>query len=70
MEVDFIAQKGDKRMYCQTAYLLPDRQVVEREFRSLLSIPDNFPKYVVTMDQMKLGNREGIRHVQAWEFIE
>jgi predicted AAA+ superfamily ATPase len=69
-EVDMVAEKGDERMYCQAAYLLADENVVEREFRALMAISDNYPKYVISMDQAHLGNREGIRHVQAWEFID
>ena len=69
-EVDFVAEKDDERLYCQAAYLLADEQVIDREFRSLLAIPDNHPKFVVSMDQADLGNKEGIRHVQAWEFID
>jgi predicted AAA+ superfamily ATPase len=69
-EVDILAEKNDERLYCQAAYLLADENVVEREFRSLKAIPDNYPKYVVSMDKVNLGNKEGIRHVQAWEFID
>ena len=69
-EVDIVAEKNDERLYCQAAYLLADEKVVEREFRSLKAIPDNYPKYVVSMDKVNLGNKEGIRHVQAWEFID
>lgn len=68
-EVDFIAEKGNERIYCQVAYMLTDEKVVEREFRSLLAIKDNFPKFVVTMDPVNIGNREGIQHLQAWKFF-
>ena len=68
-EVDFVAEKGNERIYCQVAYMLSDEKVIEGEFRSLLTIKDNFPKFVVTMDPVCIGNREGIRHVQAWEFM-
>ena len=69
-EVDFIAEKGNERIYCQVAYILPDEKVIEREFRSLLAIKDNYPKFVVSMDPVSIGNRQGIEHVQAWEFLK
>jgi len=69
-EVDIIAEKGDERIYCQAAYQLADEAVIEREFRSLKAIPDNYPKFVISMDPVCLGNNQGIRHVQAWEFID
>jgi len=69
-EVDFVAEKGEERMYCQVAYLLADDSVVSREFGSLRPIADHFPKYVITMDQLSMGNNEGISHVKAWDFMK
>lgn len=69
-EIDFIAEKGNIRKYVQVAYLLPDEKVVEREFGNLASIDDNFEKVVVSMDDFSFGNRDGILHVKAWDFIE
>jgi uncharacterized protein len=70
MEVDLVAEKGDERIYCQAAYLLADENVISQELRSLRSIPDNYPKFLVSMDQVRMGNREGIIHALAWEFID
>jgi len=61
-EIDFIAQKGSQRIYIQVAYLLASADTIEREFGSLLDIPDNFPKYVVTMDPI-CQSRKGITHL-------
>ena len=44
------------------SYLLSDPSTVEREFRSLAVIADNFPKTVLSMDEIDLS-RDGIRHV-------
>ncbi len=41
-------------MYLQVCYLLSDEDVIQREYRSLRSIQDSFPKYVVSMDDMGL----------------
>lgn len=49
-EIDFVAEKGGKTIYMQVAYLLTDENTIAREFGNLLKIPDNYPKYVVSMD--------------------
>jgi predicted AAA+ superfamily ATPase len=68
-EIDFIAEKDKERKYIQVCYLLADDAVVEREFGNLQQIADHYEKVVVSLDDVNLGNREGIKHVQAWEFI-
>lgn len=67
-EVDFIATKGNLKIYVQVAYLLVDENVIEREFRSLKDIDDNHPKYVVTMDKLDFS-QDGIKHVNIIEFL-
>ena len=49
-EIDFVAEKGGKTVYMQVSYLLADENTIAREFGNLLKIPDNYPKYVVSMD--------------------
>ena len=68
LEVDFIAIKGEERLYVQVAYEMKDAETLTREYRPLELIEDNYPKYVVTMDSRQLPNKNGIRHIQAWKF--
>jgi predicted AAA+ superfamily ATPase len=69
-EVDFIGIKGDQKIYIQACYLLSDDSVtIEREFRPLLNIPDNFPKYVVSMDDRWSRSIEGVRRVHLADFL-
>lgn len=68
-EIDFIAEKDNMKKYIQVCYLLADESVVDREFGNLASIDDHFEKIVVSMDELNLGNRDGIVHRNAWEFI-
>ncbi len=67
-EVDFIAEKGEEKFYIQAAYLLSDDAVIEREFGAYDCITDNYPKYVITMDKIKVS-REGIIHLNLLEFL-
>jgi hypothetical protein len=66
-EVDFVAIKGDKRLYLQVTLSLTEEITIEREYRSLKLIDDNFDKYVVSMDDYKIPTNEGIEHISAWE---
>ncbi len=66
-EVDFVAMKGDKRLYFQVCLQLQEEQTVVREYRSLKLIDDNFEKYVVSIDDYKVPTNEGIEHVRAWD---
>lgn len=69
-EVDFVAFKGDHRIYVQVAYLIPDEHTASREFGNLLDVPDNYPKYVVSMDEMQCGdNYQGIKQVHLRDFL-
>jgi uncharacterized protein len=69
LEVDFVLEKGEERAYVQICYLLADETIIEKEYRSLETIPDNFPKVVISMDDMSFGIRNGIRHQLAWEVM-
>jgi predicted AAA+ superfamily ATPase len=65
-EVDFVAIKGDRTLYVQSTYMLIDEQTIEREYAALEAIDDSYEKMVVSMDDIPLPNRKGIKHVQAW----
>lgn len=69
-ELDFVAIKGERTIYIQSAYMLYDRQTIEREYTSLELIDDNYEKIVVSLDDVKLASKEGIKHVQAWLFSD
>ena len=66
-EIDFIAQKSDKTIYVQVAWLLNTPETINREFGNLLSIKDNYEKIVVSMDDVKFSDYEGIKHFRPWE---
>lgn len=68
-EVDFVAQLGAERCYIQVAYLTPDKETLDRELRPLRDIPDNFPKYLVTMDEIPPSSEEGIHRMPIQHFL-
>lgn len=66
-EVDFIATRGEEKIYVQATYLMADESVIEREFGAYKDIPDNYPKYVVSMDKVTVS-RDGIKHINLIDF--
>ena len=60
--------KDGKKEYYQVAYYLYDQRVIEREFGVYANIPDNYPKYVISMDKMDFS-REGVIHLNAIKFL-
>lgn len=66
-EIDFIATKADQKLYVQCAYLLIDEATIKREYASLEAINDNYPKIVVSLDDIVLPINKGIIHLQAWK---
>ncbi len=66
-EIDFIATKNDKTIYIQVAYLLNTPGAIEREYGNLLAINDNFEKYIVSLDEIRYSNKNGIIHLFPWQ---
>jgi hypothetical protein len=69
-EIDFVAQKNGMTVYFQVAYLLVDKSTVEREFGNLMKIPNNYPKYVISMDPIiKPKDFDGITQMPLRTFL-
>ena len=69
-EIDFIAERGSEKCYIQVAYKLQLDKTIDREFGNLLNIKDNFPKMVVTMDELAGTGFQGIRHIHILDFLQ
>ena len=67
-EIEFICKKQSDRLYVQVSYLLASEATVEREFSVFEQVQDNYPKYVVTMDEIDLS-RNGIKHRNIRKFL-
>ncbi len=68
LEVDFVCTKGNEKIYVQVTYLLASPETIEREFTSLEKIDDNYPKYVISMDEFDMS-RNGIKHINIIDFL-
>ena len=67
-EIDFIARKNDGIVYIQVAYLLASEDVINREFGAFEDIKDNYPKYVLSLDEFDMS-RNGIIHMNLRDFL-
>ena len=67
-EIDFVCRRQEEKLYVQVAYLLADENTLQREFGVYESVRDNFPKYVVTMDEIDMS-RNGIKHMNIRDFL-
>ena len=67
-EIDFVCSKGDERLYVQVTYLLASEETIQREFGAYDNIRDNFPKYVVSLDELNMS-RNGIKHRNVRDFL-
>ncbi len=68
--MDFVAQKNGEKLYIQIAYMVDNEQTAAREFGNLLAIPDNFPKIIVTMENLLAGSSyKGIEHIHLLDFL-
>ncbi|MCL1946399.1 MAG: ATP-binding protein [Chitinivibrionia bacterium] len=68
LEIDFVAEKNNFCIYVQVCYLLASDETIEREFSVLQKIKDNFPKFVVSLDEFDMS-RNGIKHFNIREFL-
>lgn len=68
LEVDFVAEMGSVREYYQVAYLVADEQTAQREFGAFQGIDDNYPKYVLSLDELDLS-RKGYQHINLRKFL-
>ena len=59
--------KEKQKIYVQSAYLLNDEATIKREYASLEAINDNYPKIVVSLDDIVMPVNKGIIHLQAWK---
>lgn len=70
LEVDFICNKGSKRYYIQSAYMLGATEKKEQEIRPFLRINDSFKKIVITSDTPKpFYSEEGILMMNVYDFL-
>ena len=66
-EIDFVAINRDERFYIQVCRELPEES--DREIANLLAIKDNYPKYILTLDDIASGNVNGVQIINLIDFL-
>ena len=70
LEVDFVCNKADERVYIQSAYAMPTPEKQEQELRSLKLIGDNFQKVVIAGGmQPTYRNNDGILILNIYDLL-
>lgn len=70
IEVDFVCNKADERVYVQSAFSIPTTEKRQQEERPLVNVGDGFRKVVVTKDNVLRHNDEnGILIMSLQEFL-
>ena len=67
-EIDFVCDKRGEKIYIQVTYLLASEETINREFGVYDFVRDNFPKYVVSLDEFDMS-RNGIKHRNIRDFL-
>lgn len=70
IEIDFVVNRHDERLYIQSAYALPSKEKVDQEQASLLQVSDGFRKIIIAGDRYNTGyNENGILEVGIYDFL-
>ena len=70
LEIDFVVNRHDERLYIQSAYALPSDDKIIQEQESLLQVADGFRKIIIVGDRYSSGyNKDGIFMVGLYDFL-
>ena len=67
-EIDCVCKKMSEKIYVQVTRELTHEDTIEREFRPLLLVKDNYPKYVISTDEFDMS-QYGIIHRNIFDFL-
>ena len=68
-EIDFVAARQNEKIYVQVTQQVRSERTEKREYNRLLEIHDNYPKYVLTTDELSGGNYQGIKTMHIADFL-
>lgn len=70
LEIDFIANKGNNKIYIQSAFSMPNEEKENQEERPLLKVNDSFKKIIIVKDYIKrTRNENGIITMSIFDFL-
>ena len=69
LEVDFVAKNSENTIYYQVALTTREEATLQRELISLKKINDNYPKYILTMDDDLDADFDGIKKINVIDWL-
>ncbi|MBD5523444.1 MAG: ATP-binding protein [Lachnospiraceae bacterium] len=69
LEIDFVASNERGQVYFQVSVTVRNEEVLHRELAPLQLLSDNYPKYILTLDNDPEADYEGIRRINALEWL-
>ena len=70
LEIDFIANKGDKRYYIQSAYEISNEEKLKQELQSFRNVDDSFKKIIIQRTPIKPWyNEQGVLYISIIDFL-
>ncbi len=69
LEIDFAVRKDSELNYFQVTASMTEKSTFDREMASLLAVRDNYPKTILTLDRFTAGNYNGIRVINAVDWL-
>lgn len=69
LEVDFVAIDENDIVYYQVAATVRDEATLKRELSSLQQINDQYPKYILTLDEDPEADYDGIKRINALKWL-
>jgi len=69
-EIDFVAERNGLKIYIQVCLQITEKTTLSREFGNLMMINDNYPKYIITLNDLIIGNDyQGIKQMNLLDFL-
>lgn len=69
LEIDFVAQNYDEKIYYQVSASILDENTKKRELNPFDHIPDHYEKVILTMDRTPIKDFNGIKNINIIDFL-
>ena len=69
LEVDFVADNGEEKIYIQVAETMRSEEIRSRELKPLQKIRNNYEKIVISLDSGLDAEYEGIKSIRLMDWL-